>query len=91
MVVDDGSVDSTWERLQSWSEKVACLRPVKNIENSGFGNAVIKGIDSAAGDRVVIMMADESDSCEDVLTYWQKLNEGWDCVLGAGLFRAGEQ
>ena len=32
-----------------------------------------------SGDAVVIMMADESDDCRDVVRYWKKLNEGWDC------------
>jgi histidinol phosphatase-like enzyme len=32
------------------------------------------------GDAAVVMMADESDDCRDVVRYWQKLNEGWDCA-----------
>ena len=43
----------------------------------------ILGIEAAAGDAVVIMMADESDDCRDVVSYWQKLNEGYDAVFGS--------
>ena len=32
---------------------------------------------------VVVMMADESDDCRDVVRYWKKLNEGYDCVFGS--------
>src|SRR6266480_144328 len=40
-------------------------------------------------DATVIMMADESDDCRDVVRYWQKLNEGWDCVFGSRFKKGG--
>ena len=33
------------------------------------------------------MMADESDDCHDVVRYWKKLNEGYDCVFGSRFMR----
>ena len=33
------------------------------------------------------MMADESDDCRDVVTYWKALNEGYDCVFGSRFVR----
>jgi dolichol-phosphate mannosyltransferase len=41
------------------------------------------------GDAVVIMMADESDDCRDVVAYWRLLNEGWDAVFGSRFIRGG--
>jgi dolichol-phosphate mannosyltransferase len=38
---------------------------------------------------VVVMMADESDDCRDVVRYWQLLNEGWDAVFGSRFVRGG--
>jgi len=38
---------------------------------------------------VVIMMADESDDCRDVVRYWHKLNEGYDCVFGSRFMKGG--
>ena len=38
---------------------------------------------------MVIMMADESDDCRDVVRYWQVLNEGWDCVFGSRFIKGG--
>ena len=35
------------------------------------------------------MMADESDDCRDVVRYWQKLNEGWECVFGSRFVPGG--
>ena len=55
----------------------------------GFGRAVIYGIDHSRGDAVVIMMADESDDCRDVVRYWKMLGQGWDAVFGSRFVRGG--
>ncbi len=65
------------------------LRPIKNEGPHGFGRAIVKGLDAMTGDAVVIMMADESDDCRDVVRYWQKLNEGYDCVFGSRFTKGG--
>jgi len=65
------------------------LRPIKNDGPHGFGRAIVKGLDAANGDAVVIMMADESDDCRDVVRYWEKLGEGYDCVFGSRFMKGG--
>jgi dolichol-phosphate mannosyltransferase len=89
VVVDDGSKDQTWRILQELSNDIAVLRPIRNDGPNGFGKAVVKGIDSARGDAVIIMMADESDDCRDAVRYWQALNDGWDCVFGSRFIKGG--
>jgi dolichol-phosphate mannosyltransferase len=89
VVVDDGSTDRTWEILQELRSRVATLAPVQNPGPNGFGRAVACGLGAMKGDAVVIMMADESDDCRDVVRYWQKLNEGYDCVFGSRFIRGG--
>src|SRR5258705_2320419 len=89
IVVDDGSTDGTWTVLDSAKGRVPTLRPVKNPASHGFGRAVNCGFDHMIGDAVVIMMADESDDCRDVVHYWNKLNEGYECVFGSRFIRAG--
>lgn len=89
VVVDDGSRDRTWEILNELSEHIPVLKAVRNEELHGFGRAIIHGIDRCSGDAVVIMMADESDDCRDVVRYWQLLNEGWDCVFGSRFMKGG--
>ena len=89
VVVDDGSSDQTYARLHELAEEMPNLRPVQNTGPNGFGRAVICGIDAARGDAVVIMMADESDDCRDVVRYWRLLNEGWDCVFGSRFIKGG--
>ncbi len=89
IVVDDGSTDRTWELLIQIKAGLPELVPVKNEELHGFGRAVVHGLDHMKGDAVVIMMADESDDCRDVVRYWEELNKGWDCVFGSRFIKGG--
>jgi dolichol-phosphate mannosyltransferase len=89
IVVDDGSRDATWSILQDLKEKLPELKPHSNTGLHGFGRAVIQGLDAAVGDAIVIMMADGSDDCRDVARYWDKLNEGYECVFGSRFMKGG--
>jgi dolichol-phosphate mannosyltransferase len=89
VVVDDGSSDNTWEVLQSLAGTMPELHPLNNDGPHGFGRAIIKGLAASCGDAVVIMMADESDDCRDVASYWRTLNDGYDCVFGSRFIRGG--
>jgi dolichol-phosphate mannosyltransferase len=83
IVVDDGSTDGTWNVLKILQAQVAQLRPCQNPGPHGFGRAVACGLDQMRGDAVIIMMADESDDCQDVVRYWQALASGHECVFGS--------
>ena len=87
--VDDGSTDSTWAVLEELATRIPSLRPVRNTGQHGFGRAVTCGFDHSRGDGVVVMMADESDDCRDVVRYWDLLNQGWDAVFGSRFVRGG--
>ena len=89
VVVDDGSSDETWKILTDLQRNNQALRPVQNPGPHGFGRAIVYGLDQARGDAVVIMMADESDDCRDVVRYWKVLNEGHDCVFGSRFIAGG--
>jgi dolichol-phosphate mannosyltransferase len=89
VVIDDGSTDATWEILHNEQANVPTLRPIQNAAPHGFGRAIIRGLNVMSGDAVVIMMADDSDDSRDVVRYWQKLQEGYDCVFGSRFIRGG--
>ena len=89
VVVDDGSSDRTWAILQDSRTRIPNLVPTQNPGPHGFGRAVARGLSAMSGDAVVIMMADESDDCRDVVRYWNKLNEGYDCVFGSRFIKGG--
>ena len=61
IVVDDGSTDSTWQKLLESRDRVPTLKPLQNTGQNGFGRAITFGLDRMTGDAAVIMMADESD------------------------------
>jgi dolichol-phosphate mannosyltransferase len=89
IVVDDGSSDRTWEILNDLKMRLPALVPVQNQGQHGFGRAVSCGLDHMKGDAAVVMMADESDDCRDVVRYWESLNEGWDCAFGSRFVKGG--
>lgn len=89
VVVDDGSTDKTWPLLQDLQTRIPECKPVQNMGEHGFGRAIVYGFGQVAGDAVVVMMADESDDCRDVVRYWKALNEGWDAVFGSRFIRGG--
>ena len=89
VVVDDGSTDDTWKVLEEAKQRIPTLAPLKNAGPNGFGRAIVHGLDQSKGDAVVIMMADESDDCRDVVMYWNALNEGYDCVFGSRFMKGG--
>ena len=89
IVVDDGSNDNTWHLLNAMQSSIAELVPIRNDGPNGFGRAIVRGLGKMKGDAVVIMMADESDDCRDVVMYWKELNNGVDCVFGSHFIKGG--
>src|SRR4029077_5608282 len=83
VVVDDGSTDATADRLRAFSARRPQVVPVTNSGRHGFGMAIRYGLTHITGDAVAIVMADGSDSPEDLAKYYRKLLEGYDCVFGS--------
>jgi dolichol-phosphate mannosyltransferase len=89
IVVDDSSTDGTRavvDRIAAGRPKVKCRA---SHNPPGFGLAVRAGLDLFAGDAVVIVMGDGSDSPEDLLAYYRVLQEGYDCAFGSRFIRGG--
>ena len=89
VVVDDGSRDETYAILEATAARIPNLVPIHNPGPNGFGRAIQRGLEAFSGDAVVIMMADESDDCRDVVRYWRMLQEGHDCVFGSRFMKGG--
>ena len=83
IVVDDHSGDATWKILTDLAREIPALKPVQNPGPGGFGRAIVHGFDQITGDAAVVMMADESDDPHDVVRYWERLNDGYECVFGS--------
>lgn len=89
VVVNDGSKDGTWALLQELTKTTPTLHPVNNPGPHGIGRAILFGMDHMQGDAVAIMMADESDSPDDLVRYWDLLCEGHECVFGSRFIKGG--
>jgi dolichol-phosphate mannosyltransferase len=89
LVIDDASRDSTKaivEAIGAGNPRVRCLT---SYHPPGFGFAVRCGLEQFSGDAVAIMMADGSDSPEDLVTYYRVLEEGHECAFGSRFIRGG--
>ena len=90
IVINDNSTDNTNQIIQNLLQRFKCLRVIENTGEKGFGRAVRLGLDNFTGDAVAIMMADLSDSPNDLITYWRSIQDGNDCVFGSRFIRGGK-
>jgi dolichol-phosphate mannosyltransferase len=87
VLVDDASGDGTGRVAQARAEADPAIRCLRRRAPAGFGRAIRAGLEAATGDVVVIFMADLSDDPEDVVAYYRKIEEGYDCVFGSRFIR----
>lgn len=90
VVVDDGSTDDTPARVRQVMDRYAGVRLVSNTGAHGFGLAVRLGVAHATGDAIAVMMADASDSPQDLVQYYRKIEEGYDCAFGSRFIRGSK-
>ena len=58
IVVDDGSTDTTFSKINEIKTKISNIRILRHGKNQGKGAAVKTGIENAKGDYIVIQDAD---------------------------------
>jgi dolichol-phosphate mannosyltransferase len=90
LVINDNSTDATEERLQMLAARHSSIRYLNNEPPNGFGFAVRKGLENFLGDAVCIVMADLSDSPNDIAEYYRKIEEGYECVFGSRFMRGSK-
>jgi dolichol-phosphate mannosyltransferase len=89
VVVDDSSSDGTGELVRDIAARDPHVRCIRSPRPPGFGQAVRAGLDVYTGDAVAVVMADLSDSPEDLVRYYRVLQEGFDCAFGSRFVRGG--
>jgi dolichol-phosphate mannosyltransferase len=90
LVVNDNSRDRTLDVLKELQREVPPLRYADNPPPNGYGFAVRAGLAAFRGDAVAIVMADGSDAPDDLVAYYRKLEEGYDCVFGSRFVRGAK-
>lgn len=90
LVVNDNSTDDTLVQLNGLKSSIPSLVCMTNEGARGFGRAVTYGLDRFTGDCVAIMMADGSDSPNDLVKFYRAMaNGGYDCVFGSRFIKGG--
>ncbi len=89
VVTNDNSKDGTLARLTALAAEIPTLTYYTNPGPNGFGYAVRYGLERYQGDCVAVMMADLSDDPADLVRFYHKLLEGYDCVFGSRWIKGG--
>jgi dolichol-phosphate mannosyltransferase len=87
IIVNDNSKDNTPFVVQDLQKTIPEIRMVSRKPPGGFGRAIRTGLANFSGEFVTIVMADLSDDPNDVVKYYYKLLEGYDCVFGTRFHR----
>jgi len=81
--IDDGSSDSSWDKISSISELNQFVRGIRFRRNYGKAPALYTGFAAAKGDVVITMDADLQDSPDEIPDLVKMIRkEGFDMVSG---------
>jgi polyisoprenyl-phosphate glycosyltransferase len=90
ILVDDGSIDGSTEKIRELAQSDKTVRPVIFARNFGHQIAITAGWDYARGDAIVIIDADLQDPPEVILDLAKKWKEGYEVVYAVRGEREGE-
>lgn len=90
VVVNDGSTDRTLERVRAEMRLHKGLVLVNLSRNFGHQLAATAGIDTAAGDAVILMDGDLQDPPELIAEFVERWRAGYDVVYAVRRSRKGE-
>jgi len=89
VIVENGSIDSTWVKLQAIAEKDSRFKILKLSRNFRMDGGLTAGLDYIKGDACVLMTADLQDPPELIpqfLRYWE---QGYENIFGVITKREG--
>lgn len=80
IIVENGSVDSTWEKLLAIHERDRRFKVVQLARNFRMDGGLTAGLAHARGDAAVLMTADLQDPPELISTFLRKWEEGYENI-----------
>jgi len=89
VIVENGSIDSTWDKLQAIASKDSRFKILKLSRNFRMDGGLTAGLDFIKGDACVLMTADLQDPPElisEFLRYWE---QGYENIYGVITKREG--
>ena len=90
LYVDDGSADTSWEKISELAGRDERVQGVRFARNFGHQAALTAGVDAARGRAVVIIDGDMQDPPEVIPEMVDRWREGFEVVYGQRENREGE-
>ncbi len=82
ILVNDGSVDGTYDRIIELGRKYPNVRGINLARNFGQHNALMAALNYAEGEIVIGMDDDMQTDPSQIPLFIEKINEGYDIVYG---------
>jgi len=82
IIVENGSWDSSFEKLIQINKEDPRFKIVKLSKNFGCDGGITAGLKYAKGDAAVIMNADLQDPPEMIMQFLEKWEEGYEIIYG---------
>jgi polyisoprenyl-phosphate glycosyltransferase len=89
IIVENGSWDTTWEKLQAECAADPRFKALQLARNFGADGGIAAGLAQATGDAAVLMVADLQDPPEMITPFIRKWEEGYENVYGVVTRRVG--
>ena len=88
-IIENGSIDNTWEKLKVISKNYSNITTVKLSRNFRMDGGLTAGLEYISGDACVLMTADLQDPPELIPAFLRKWEEGFENVYGVVTKRNG--
>jgi dolichol-phosphate mannosyltransferase len=89
IIVENGSIDTTWEKLQYLAEDDSRFKILKLSRNFRMDGGLTAGLDYVTGNACVLMTADLQDPPELIPIFLRKWEEGYENIFGIVTKREG--
>ena len=80
ILVEDGSQDGSWDKIQENCLKYKFVKGIKLSRNFGQHVAIAAGLESCKGKWVIVMDCDLQDVPEEIPNLYNKVQEGYYIV-----------
>ncbi len=81
ILVEDFSPDNSWEKIAALASTDSRIKGIKLSRNFGQHHAITAGLDACSGEWVVVMDCDLQDRPEEIISLYNKAQEGFDIVF----------
>lgn len=87
ILVEDGSPDNSWQKIEENCKKNTRVKGVKFSRNFGQHYAITAGLTRAEGEWVIVMDCDLQDRPDQFAKLYEKAQEGYDIVFARRILR----